>query len=385
MPEKSSSATKLTVAKNDRIVIKIGSALLVDHASGQIRTGWLKALANDINSLKERGAIPLIVSSGSIALGRSVLGFGTEPLALEQSQAAAAVGQIRLAQAYEEVLALHGLVAAQILLTLDDSSNRRRYLNSRATFANLLSQSVVPVVNENDTVATDEIRFGDNDRLAAQVAAMTNSSCMILLSDIDGLYESNPRLDPAAKHIPVIKRITPETEAMASDSQSVISRGGMRTKLIAAKTAVNAGCTTVIADGTKEHALAGLLEGARFTRILPQGDPQSARKDWIGSMNPKGRLQVDRGAFEALKRGKSLLPAGVTCVSGDFDRGDPIEIARAGAVVGIGLSRYNSAEAARICGKKSFEIAQILGYPARAALVHRDDMANLNFSSAQFR
>ena len=368
--------------KARRIVIKIGSALLVDHGNGRIKDAWLKAYALDISDLKRRGCDPLIVSSGSIALGRSVLGLGAGPLSLEQSQAAAAVGQIRLARAYEEALAPHGLIAAQILLTLDDSGNRRRYLNSRATFENLLAQGVVPVVNENDTVATEEIRFGDNDRLAAQVAAMTNADTMVLLSDIDGLYDQDPSMFPAAQHIPLVRRITPKVEAMAGDAGTALAKGGMRTKLMAAKTASRAGCATLITDGKAERPLALLERGAKATLICPEGDPQSARKDWIGSMKPRGRVVIDRGALAALEMGKSLLPAGVAGVTGEFDRGDPVEIAGPdGTIAAIGLARYTSAEAKRICGQKSSEVSKILGYPARAALVHRDDMANLTFDS----
>ncbi len=369
------------IASSRRIVVKIGSALLVDDASGEIRRDWLLALARDISRLKQRGSRPLIVSSGSIALGRNLLDLQSGPLPLEQSQAAAAVGQIRLARAYEEALTPHGLLAAQILLTLDDSRDRRRYLNSRATFENLLAQGVVPIVNENDTVATDEIRFGDNDRLAAQVAAMTNSDCMVLLSDVDGLYSGDPRRCRAASRIGVVPKVTSDIEAMASGSASEISRGGMRTKIQAAKTACSAGCATVIADGRIASPLGALLEGADCTLFLPQGDPQSARKHWIASMKPLGRLNIDHGALNALKSGKSLLPAGVVRVSGEFGRGDPVEICGPDdSAVGIGLTRYTSGEACRILGRKSPDVSRILGYPARAALIHRDDMATLTFS-----
>ena len=368
------------IRSSRRIVVKIGSALLVDQSSGQIRQEWLLALAQDISRLKQQGSRPLIVSSGSIALGRRLLGLKSGPLPLEQSQAAAAVGQIRLARAYEEALAPHGHLAAQVLLTLDDSRSRRRYLNSRATFENLLAQRVVPVVNENDTVATDEIRFGDNDRLAAQVAAMTNSDCMVLLSDVDGLYDSDPRRSAGACRIGVVPTVTPDIEAMAAGSNSDVSKGGMRTKIQAAKTASSAGCATLIADGTVNAPLTSLLNGAQCTLFLPQCDPQSARKHWIASMKPLGRLQVDEGALAALKGGKSLLPAGVEGVRGEFGRGDPVEICGPdNSAVSIGLARYTSGETSRILGRKSTEVSQILGYPARAALVHRDDMAALTF------
>ncbi|MCY3878785.1 MAG: glutamate 5-kinase [Rhodobacteraceae bacterium] len=370
------------ISKSRRIVVKIGSALLVDQESGTVRGDWLQGLASDIGYLRQQNSDPLIVSSGSIALGRSVLKLTPGQLSLEQSQAAAAVGQIRLAGAYDDALAPLGLVSAQILLTLDDSRNRRRYLNSRATLLNLLAQGVIPVVNENDTVATDEIRFGDNDRLAAQVAAMTNADCLVLLSDIDGLYDRDPKRHPEARHIPVIRQVEPEIEAMAQDAGSEFAKGGMRTKIQAARTASSAGCATLIADGKRRRPITALLGGASNTVFLPQGDPQSARKHWIGSMKPQGRIRVDHGALKALGNGRSLLPAGVAAIEGDFGRGEPVEIAGPDAiVVAIGLVRYTGAEARLICGKKSSEVAEILGYPARTALVHRDDMARLKFAT----
>ncbi|MCY4197366.1 MAG: glutamate 5-kinase [Rhodobacteraceae bacterium] len=366
------------IKASQRIVVKIGSALLVDRQTRQIRQTWLRALASDIAELSQRGTRLLIVSSGSIALGRSLLGFDNGALPLEQSQAAAASGQIRLARAYEEALAPHGLVAAQILLTLDDSSNRRRYLNSRATFENLLLCSAVPVVNENDTVATDEIRFGDNDRLAAQVAAMTNADCLVLLSDVDGLYDQDPRMFGDARRISEVPTITAGIEAMAAGTLSGTAKGGMRTKIQAAKTATSAGCATIIADGFCHAPLRALMDGAACTVFRPRGDPQSARKHWIASMKPRGRLTVDQGALRALKNGKSLLPAGITSVVGDFGRGDPVEICDPeGFAVWIGLARYTHAETVRILGKKSSELPSILGYPARSALVHRDDLVVL--------
>ena len=372
-------AVKRCIAGAERIVIKIGSSLLVDHSIGELRRKWLQALVGDIAQLKSLGIAPLIVSSGSIALGRTLLGLEKGTLPLEQSQAAAAVGQIRLAHHYEEALAPYNLLAAQVLLTLDDSRNRRRYLNSRATFENLLRQGVIPVINENDTVATDEIRFGDNDRLAAQVAAMANADCMILLSDIDGLYDRDPRVQPnEAKRIDLVSTITPQIEAMAAAAGSEVSRGGMVTKIQAAKTASSAGCATIIADGTAMAPLSALQEGANCTLFLPQGDPQSARKKWIASMKPQGQLIIDQGALHALNQGTSLLPAGVLQIEGEFDRGDPVEICgHDGSVVGIGLTRYTSSEAHLIKGKKSSDIHSILGYPARAALVHRDDLTSL--------
>ncbi|MBZ0128749.1 MAG: glutamate 5-kinase [Rhodobacteraceae bacterium] len=358
-----------------RLVLKIGSALLVDNASGALRLDWLKALAADVAAAKAAGMDVLIVSSGSIALGRRVLGLPGGALSLEQSQAAAAVGQIRLARAYEEVLAPHAITTAQVLVTLEDSTNRRRYLNSRATLEMLLSLGVVPIVNENDTVATDEIRFGDNDRLAAQVAGMAGADLLILLSDVDGLYTGNPKTDPDARHIPEVPAITPEIEAMAGEAISQTSKGGMKTKLMAARTATAAGCALIIMEGDQPGPLQALRDGARHTRFAPLGDPQVARKRWIGAMKPKGEVHVDAGAARALADGKSLLPAGVTALTGRFQRGDPVAIlGPAGQVLGKGLAGYDAAEAEAIRGRHSRDIAAILGYPGRAALIHRDDM-----------
>ncbi len=357
-----------------RLVIKIGSALLVDRASG-LRQGWLSALAMDVAEAKVRGADVVLVSSGSIALGRKVLGLGDGALTLEQSQAAAAVGQIRLARAYEEVLAPHGITTAQVLVTLEDTEDRRRYLNSRATMETLLGLGVVPIVNENDTVATDEIRFGDNDRLAAQIAVTVGADQLLLLSDVDGFYSANPKEDPDAVRFDLVQKITPEIEAMAGDPISGLSKGGMKTKLLAAKTAVAGGCAMAIMEGSTLRPLKALAEGANRTWFLAKGDPQAARKRWINAMKPRGELRLDAGAVTALKAGKSLLPAGVTAVSGSFGRGDPVAIlSPAGDVLGKGLVRYTVAEARAIAGHRSGEIEAILGYQGRAALVHRDDM-----------
>ena len=358
-----------------RLVVKIGSALLVDRETGALRAEWLGALAEDIAALRARGCEVLLVSSGSIALGRGVLGLGVEELALEQSQAAAAVGQIRLARAYEEVLAPHGITAAQVLLTLEDSAARRRYLNTRATLETLMGLGVVPIVNENDTVATDEIRFGDNDRLAAQVAVTVGADTLVLLSDVDGLYTGNPATDPAATRFDVVEEITAEIEAMAGDAGSGLSRGGMKTKLMAARTATQAGCAMAITHGFALNPLRRLGEGANATWFTAQTTPQAARKGWIGSMKPRGKLVVDAGAARALAAGKSLLPAGVRAVEGAFMRGDPVEISGPGGRLGQGLVRYTAAEATKIAGHRSDEIEAVLGYPGRAALIHRDDMA----------
>jgi len=359
-----------------RLVVKIGSALLVDAATGALRADWLRALALDVAMLKARGIDVILVSSGSIALGRGALALGHGALSLDEAQAAAAVGQIRLARAYEEALAPHGIVTAQILLTLDDSADRRRYLNTRATFAALLSRGAVPIVNENDTIATDEIRYGDNDRLAANVAVMAGAEACILLSDVDGLYTANPRIDTGARHLPLVAAITPEIEAMAGDVGSGLSKGGMKTKVMAARTATAAGCAMVITEGSTLRPIQALEDGARATWFTATLDPQTARKQWISAMKPKGALRLDAGAVAALALGKSLLPAGVTLVSGVFQRGDPVTLEGPdGARLGLGLCRYTAAEARAIAGHRSDEIGAILGYPGRAALVHRDDMA----------
>ncbi len=359
-----------------RVVVKIGSNLLVDSSSGRLRLDWLEGLAADVAAEIASGREVILVSSGSIALGRSVLGFPQDkPLALEHNQAAAAVGQIRLARAYEEVLAPHDVVAAQVLLTLDDSDNRRRFLNSRATINALLGYRVVPIVNENDTVATDEIRFGDNDRLSAQVASMAGADVLILLSDVDGLYTNDPKLQPEARRIDVVREITPEIEAMAGDAGSSTSRGGMRTKLTAAATAMRSGCAMVIVAGDVQRPISALRDGANCTWFLSEDDPKTARKQWIASMKPKGWLRIDQGAERALRGGTSLLPAGVVEVTGKFGRGDAVAITnRAGHEIARGLSGYASRDALLIVGRRSSEIEAILGYPARAALVHRDDL-----------
>ena len=366
------TAPDVTTAR--RLVIKIGSALLVDRKTG-LKQGWLSALAMDVAEAKVRGADVVLVSSGSIALGRKVLGLGDGALTLEQSQAAAAVGQIRLARAYEEVLAPHGITTGQVLVTLEDTEDRRRYLNSRATMETLLGLGVVPIVNENDTVATDEIRFGDNDRLAAQIAVTVGADQLILLSDVDGFYSANPKEDPSAERFDIVTKITPEIEAMAGDPISGLSKGGMKTKLLAAKTAVAGGCAMAIMEGSVLRPLSALAKGANRTWFVAKADPQAARKRWINAMKPRGELRLDAGAVTALRAGKSLLPAGVTEVTGTFGRGDPVAILSPdGVVLGKGLVGYAAAEARAIAGHRSGDIPAILGYPGRAALVHRDDM-----------
>jgi glutamate 5-kinase len=362
----------LTASK--RIVVKIGSALLVDGQD--LRADWLKSLAEDVAWLRGAGKDVVLVSSGSIALGRAALNLPEGPLALEQSQAAAAVGQIRLAGAYEEVLAPFGLTTAQVLVTLEDSADRRRYLNSRATLEQLLTLGVVPIVNENDTVATDEIRYGDNDRLAAQIAVTIGADVLVLLSDVDGFYSGNPRTDAGAKRYDVIEQITPKIEAMAGDAGTGLSKGGMKTKVMAAKTAAAGGAAMAITLGSALNPLKSLEEGAAATWFAAETDPQVARKRWIAAMKAKGEVHLDAGAVAALRNGRSLLPAGVTKVSGRFGRGEPVAILGPDAArLGIGLTRYTSEEAELIKGQRSDRIEDILGYPGRAALVHRDDMA----------
>lgn len=357
-----------------RLVVKIGSALLVDQATG-LKLDWLRGLAMDVAEARARGVDVVLVSSGSIALGRKVLGLADGPLPLEQSQAAAAVGQIRLARAYEEVLAPHGITTGQVLVTLEDTTDRRRYLNSRATMETLLGLGVVPIVNENDTVATDEIRFGDNDRLAAQIAVTVGADQLILLSDVDGFYSANPKEDAGAKRFDLVQAITPAIEAMAGDPISSMSKGGMKTKILAAKTAVAGGCAMAIMEGSVLRPLTALANGANRTWFVAHSDPQLARKRWISAMKPKGEVRLDAGAARALGQGKSLLPAGVVSVTGAFGRGDPVAIlGPAGEVLGKGLVRYTVAEAMAIAGHRSVQIEAILGYAGRAALIHRDDM-----------
>ncbi|GLQ34443.1 glutamate 5-kinase [Amylibacter marinus] len=358
-----------------RIVIKIGSALLVDAQSGRLRLEWLQGLAADITALRDAGGDVVLVSSGSIALGRRVLKLGAGELSLEQSQAAAAVGQIKLAQAYENVLSPDGHTTAQILLTLEDSADRRRYLNSRRTMAALLDLGVVPIVNENDTVATDEIRYGDNDRLAAQVATMIGADLLVLLSDIDGLYTGNPRIDPDARHIPVIDEITPALEAAAGDAGTSASKGGMKTKLMAAKSAMSAGCAMVIIEGDCPRPITALKNGATHSWFTPRSNPRDARKNWISGMKPKGTLVVDAGAISALQSGKSLLPVGVRKITGAFTRGELVSICDSeGRELAKGLSNYKASEAAKIIGRQTGEIKEILGYAGHGAVVHRDDL-----------
>ncbi|RDL49718.1 Glutamate 5-kinase [Ensifer sp. M14] len=367
--------TRKPLQKYRRVVIKIGSALLVDRETG-LKKAWLDAMCADIAGLRARGVDVLVVSSGAIALGRTVLKLPPGALKLEESQAAAAVGQIALARAWSESLSTDAIIAGQVLLTLGDTEERRRYLNARATINQLLKLGAVPIINENDTVATTEIRYGDNDRLAARVATMVGADLLVLLSDIDGLYTAPPHLDPDARFLDTIAEITPEIEAMAGGAASELSRGGMRTKIDAGKIATTAGCAMIIASGKPDHPMAAIEDGARSSWFAPSGSPVTARKTWIaGQLLPAGTLSIDAGAEEALRSGKSLLPAGVREVKGTFSRGDTIAIIGAtGREIARGLAGYDADEARQIAGKKSAEIAAILGYAGRAAMVHRDDL-----------
>lgn len=359
-----------------RIVVKVGSSLLVDPNAG-LKRDWLATLAADIAGLAARGAEVIVVSSGAIALGRSVLSMPRGTLRLEESQAAAAVGQIALARAWAEALGRHDLVAGQILLTLGDTEERRRYLNARSTVAMLLKRKAVPVINENDTVATSEIRYGDNDRLAARVATMLSADCLVLLSDVDGLYTAPPGTRADAAFIPEVEAITPQIEAMAGSAGSELSRGGMLTKIEAAKIATGAGATMVIASGRIDHPLAAIDAGGRATWFRARGNPVAARKTWIaGTLEPRGTVVVDDGAADALRQGKSLLPAGVRRIEGGFCRGDAVVIRDlAGRELGRGLTAYDRSDAELIIGRNSREIEGILGYAGRAEMIHRDDMA----------
>jgi glutamate 5-kinase len=360
-----------------RIVVKIGSALLADRATGNLKSDWLASLIDDVAELRKAGRDVVLVSSGAVALGRYRLGLPKGALELQQSQAAAAVGQISLAAAYQALAARHDMTVAQILLTLGDTEQRRRYLNARHTIETLLELGAIPVVNENDTVATAEIKYGDNDRLSARVASMVSADCLVLLSDIDGLYTAPPHADPNARHIPVVTEITPEIEAMAGAPGTELSKGGMKTKIEAGKIALGAGTNMVITTGAVMHPLRAIAEGSKVTWFLASQDPVTAKKRWIaGQLEPRGAITIDAGAEKALLSGKSLLPAGVMRIDGTFDRGDAVILRSAeGRELGRGLAAYPKAEAERIIGKRSADIEAILGYNGGDELVHRDDMA----------
>jgi glutamate 5-kinase len=359
-----------------RVVVKIGSALIVDPDTAAPRAEWLASICADIAALAGAGVEIIVVSSGAIALARRRLGLTGAKLKLEEKQAAAAVGQIRLAQAWSEALSAHGLTAAQLLITLEDTEDRRRYLNARATLATLLGLRCIPVINENDSVATAEIRFGDNDRLAARVAEMVQADVLVLLSDIDGLYTADPRKDAAAAHIPVVERLTPEIDAMGGEPPAGYSSGGMRTKLVAAHIATAAGVAMAIALGHRANPLAAVAEGARCTWFLPAPEGRTARKNWIaGHLAPLGAFTVDAGAVRALAKGSSLLPAGIKAVSGVFERGDAVDVlSPAGVRIARGLAAYSSADAAVIAGHRSEDFERLLGWRGRDEAIHRDDL-----------
>ena len=359
-----------------RIVVKVGSSLLVDSSAGGLNRDWLASLAADLAALHQDKRDVLVVSSGAIALGRAVLKLPGGQLKLEDSQAAAAVGQIALARSWSEVLSAHAITAGQVLVTLGDTEERRRYLNARSTIDKLLEWRCVPVINENDTVATSEIRYGDNDRLAARVATMVSAGLLVLLSDVDGLYDKPPGSGADAKRVPVVARISPEIEAMAGASDSEFARGGMFTKIEAAKIATTAGTHMVIASGRVPHPLQAIAQGAACTWFLTPANPVTARKKWIaGSLEPRGALVIDAGAVKALRSGKSLLPAGVIKVEGSFGRGDSVLVRGPdGAEIGRGLIAYDAEDAERIKGRSSGDILSILGYGGRTEMIHRDDL-----------
>jgi glutamate 5-kinase len=364
-----------TLTSFRRIVVKVGSSLLVDAAAGGLKLDWLNTLCADIAALHKDKRDVLVVSSGAIALARAVLKLPPGALKLEEAQAAAAVGQIALARSWSESLSAHGIAAGQVLLTLGDTEERRRYLNARSTIDKLLEWRSVPVINENDTVATTEIRYGDNDRLAARVATMMSADLLVLLSDIDGLYDKPPS-QRGARLVPVVQRITPEIEAMAGVSESELSRGGMLTKIEAGKIATSAGTHMVIASGRVPHPLQRIADGSACTWFLTPANPVTARKKWIaGSLEPRGVLVIDAGAVSALRLGKSLLPAGVIKIEGAFGRGDAVLVRGPdGAEIGRGLIAYDADDADKIKGRSSADVLLILGYTGRTEMIHRDDL-----------
>ena len=371
------SGTVPTLNDFRRIVVKVGSSLLIDAAAGQVKQAWLASLVHDLAMVHAQRRDVLVVSSGAIALGRAVLKLPKGALRLEESQAAAAVGQIALARIWSEALGRHGIGAGQILVTLGDTEERRRYLNARSTIAKLLEWRAVPVINENDTVATNEIRYGDNDRLAARVATMTSADLLILLSDVDGLYDAPPERNANAKFVAVVDRITPEIEAMAGAAPSELSRGGMQTKIEAAKIATTGGTHMVIASGLVDHPLRAVAGAAPATWFLTPGNPVTSRKKWIaGALEPKGTLFIDAGAVTALRRGNSLLPVGVVRIDGQFARGDAVVVRGPdGAEIGRGLIAYDAGDAEKIKGRPSPDISLVLGIGGRAEMIHRDDLA----------
>ncbi len=363
-----------------RIVVKVGSALLVDKATLSLRYDWLQALVDDLAEQINAGRQVVLVTSAAVAVGRAVLNLGNGAITLEQKQAAAAAGQFRLMAAYQDALNHHNITAAQVLLTLDDTETRKRHLNARQTFETLLAMHALPIVNENDTVATSEIRFGDNDRLAARVAQMVSADLLILLSDIDGLYTANPRTDATAQHVPVVEKMRRQIDAMAGTAEVGISTGGMVTKLQAARIATQSGCAMIISDGQQLHPLKHLADGGRHTLFKASTSPLSARKKWLASMvRHQGILYIDQGAEKALLSGKSLLPAGVTRVTGRFDKGDILIIKNMqDHALAKGLANYPSSDLERLAGKQSRDISTIIGYHGGDAVVHRDDCVMLD-------
>ncbi|MCB2109288.1 MAG: glutamate 5-kinase [Rhodobacteraceae bacterium] len=364
------------LSKSKRVVIKIGSALLVEELTGELHRAWLDALADDIAGLRKKNLDVVVVTSGAIAIGRGPLGMRGKKLRLEEKQAAAATGQSRLTQAYQNALDRHGITVAQVLVTIDDTENRRRFLNARNTLDTLLKLGAVPVINENDTVATTEIRYGDNDRLAARVAQMIGADTLVLLSDIDGLYTADPRIHPDAKLVHEVREVDAKIEAMAGVSRTNVGSGGMVTKITAAKIAMNAGCRMAIAPGKPLNALKALDDGGRCTWFIPAASPRAAYKQWIaGAVQPSGVVVVDDGAIKALQSGKSLLPAGIAAVEGAFERGDAVQVrAKDGKVIAKGLSAYGSDDLRKIAGRKSDTIESVLGFQGRSEAIHRDDL-----------
>jgi glutamate 5-kinase len=381
----SSEVNTERLRKATRVVVKIGSALFVDQETGTLDRNWLTALCADVADLRKAGAEVVIVSSGAVALGSRELKLDPRRAQLEDKQAAAAAGQILLAHAYQETLGQFGIKAAQVLLTLDDSESRRRYLNASRTLLTLMRCGAVPVVNENDTVATQELRYGDNDRLAARVAQMISAECLVLLSDVDGLYTGNPQRDESAQHVPEVREINAVILDMAGGPGSQHGSGGMRTKLDAARIAFGAGCSMAITSGRVQRPITALLGGARATWFLPQATPHAARKQWIaGTLKPKGIVHVDAGAERALAGGRSLLPAGVTSVEGTFERGDAVAVlAPDKTEIGRGLVAYSAEEARAIAGARSSRIEEILGYRGRDEMIHRDDLVLTKNREAQ--
>jgi len=366
---------KLALSEYRRLVVKVGSSLLVDE-SGRLNRNWLETLADDIAHLQEDGHEILIVSSGAIAIGSGVLGINKKRARLEDLQAAAAAGQVQLVHAYQEALGKHGISAAQILLTPDDTENRRRFLNARGTLGRLLDRSVIPIANENDTVATEEIRYGDNDRLAARVAQLVMADALILLSDVDGFYTADPGSNPDAEHIPEVRNISREMLAMAGETRSDIGSGGMATKVQAARIATHAGCSTIIASGVIGHPLRALSSDARCTVFRAEGTPATARKQWLaGVLEVRGEIRIDQGAAKALQNGNSLLPVGVIEITGNFKRGDVVTVVSPdGTELGRGLTEYSDSDALRLRGCQSEQIEERLGYRGRSVMIHRDEM-----------